>query len=297
MAKSGELRICDIRDAYRLIGDCRDLGSDPVLWQGRMLEGLVRLLGARAASAGEGRWRRPAESPSPASALSVGFDDQTRERFRAYVRTHPTRTDDLIMKRLGNVPGPLVVRTRSQLVTDAEWYRTRLFNDYLRPSHLNHQLLSVCQVSKDHAISVVGLYRGPGERDFSERERGLLRFFHGELGRLIGTTLVSVFDPDPLHLPRRERQTLACLLEGDSEKQVAARLDVSHATAHQYVMSLYRRFRVRSRAELLAYFLRRQPVRPGAATERRIPSVHLDRGWVLSKKSIDESRCRQTRRL
>jgi len=81
------------------------------------------------------------------------------------------------------------------------------------------------------------------------------------LGRLVGTVLVSVFDPDPLHLPRRLRQTLACLLEGDSEKQVAARLEVSPATAHQYVSSLYRRFAVRSRAELLAYFLRRMRAR------------------------------------
>jgi hypothetical protein len=73
MSKAGQLRMCDIRDAYRLIGDCRDLGSDSVLWQGRMLEGLVRLIGARAASTGEGRWRRPAEAPAPASAFSVGF--------------------------------------------------------------------------------------------------------------------------------------------------------------------------------------------------------------------------------
>ena len=152
------------------------------------------------------------------------------------------------MKRLGNVPGPLVVRTRSQLVINTEWHRTRIFNDYLRPSDLEHQLLSVCEVPKHHAVSVLGLYRGLGERDFSEREQRLLRFFHGDLGRLVGTTLASVFDPDPLHLPPRERQTLACLLEGDSEKLVAARLDVSHATAHQYVTSLYRRFGVRSRA-------------------------------------------------
>jgi hypothetical protein len=71
---------------------------------------------------------------------------------------------------------------------------------------------------------------------------------------------------------------------------------VSHATAHQYVTSLYRRFRVRSRAELLAYCLRRLPARLGTATERRMPSVHVDSGWVLSKKSIDKWRGQQTRR-
>ena len=62
---------------------------------------------------------------------------------------------------------------------------------------------------------------------------------------------------------------------------------MSYATVHQYVKSLYRRFRVRSRAELLAYCLPRLPARLGAA-ERRIPSVQLDVDWVLSKKSFNK---------
>jgi DNA-binding NarL/FixJ family response regulator len=71
--------------------------------------------------------------------------------------------------------------------------------------------------------------------------------------------LVSVTDPRPDVLPPRLRQTLHCLLEGDSEKQVAARLGLSQATTHQYVTALYRRFGVHSRAELMAYAMRRLP--------------------------------------
>jgi len=41
------------------------------------------------------------------------------------------------------------------------------------------------------------------------------------------------------------------------EKQVAARLDLSHATTHQYVSTLYRHFGVRSRAQLLAHIIKR----------------------------------------
>ena len=44
MSKSAQLRMRDIRQAYRLIGDCRDLGADPVLWQSHMLEGLSHLV-------------------------------------------------------------------------------------------------------------------------------------------------------------------------------------------------------------------------------------------------------------
>ena len=50
---------------------------------------------------------------------------------------------------------------------------------------------------------------------------------------------------------------LRCLLEGDSDKQVAARLRLSPATVNEYTKRIYRHFRVTSRAELLARWVRR----------------------------------------
>jgi DNA-binding CsgD family transcriptional regulator len=60
-------------------------------------------------------------------------------------------------------------------------------------------------------------------------------------------------------LPRHLRSTLFCLLEGTSEKRAAARLGLSRHTVHGYITSLYRHFRVKSRAELLVLCLRREP--------------------------------------
>jgi DNA-binding NarL/FixJ family response regulator len=60
-------------------------------------------------------------------------------------------------------------------------------------------------------------------------------------------------------LSPRVRQTLAGLLAGDSEKQIARRLELSPHTVHVYVKALYRGFAVSSRGELLAKFVR-QPV-------------------------------------
>src|SRR5262245_56972662 len=149
MSKSRQLRIGDLRDIYRLIGDCRDLGADPVLWHGRMLEGLVHLVGASAATVGEGSWKRPGQPPVAVSAFSVGLDARTQENLRAYIRTNAAGGDPILAK-FRNIPGRLVVRTRSQLITDAEWCRSQMVNDYLRPSYLNHQLYSLCEVSADH---------------------------------------------------------------------------------------------------------------------------------------------------
>jgi DNA-binding CsgD family transcriptional regulator len=57
------------------------------------------------------------------------------------------------------------------------------------------------------------------------------------------------------------REALACLLEGDGEKQAAARMGLSPETVHQYVKALYRHYRVESRAELLTRVFGR--TRPG----------------------------------
>jgi DNA-binding NarL/FixJ family response regulator len=55
-------------------------------------------------------------------------------------------------------------------------------------------------------------------------------------------------------LSRRLLQTLCLLLDGLSEKEIAAALQLSPHTVHDYVKSLYRTYRVRSRAELHARF-------------------------------------------
>jgi DNA-binding CsgD family transcriptional regulator len=53
----------------------------------------------------------------------------------------------------------------------------------------------------------------------------------------------------------RERETLACLVRGLSEKEAAASLALSPNTVHHYVRGLYRAFGVSTRTELLARFV------------------------------------------
>jgi DNA-binding NarL/FixJ family response regulator len=58
-------------------------------------------------------------------------------------------------------------------------------------------------------------------------------------------------------LSPRLRQVLRCLLEGDADKHVAARLCLTRNTVNQYAKVLFRHFGVRSRAKLLARWARR----------------------------------------
>lgn len=81
-----------------------------------------------------------------------------------------------------------------------------------------------------------------------------------EFCRLVGARYSAPPPSLTAGLSPRHGQTLLRLLDGDSEKQIAAHLDVSPHTVHVYVKALYRRFNVSSRGELLAGFVRRQEI-------------------------------------
>jgi len=76
-----------------------------------------------------------------------------------------------------------------------------------------------------------------------------------------------------LKLCRRQRQTLARLLRGDSEKQVARALGLSRHTVHVYVKSLYLFFHVSSRSELASSVLKRviERIKRGVISANELP--------------------------
>jgi DNA-binding CsgD family transcriptional regulator len=221
-----------------------------------MLEGLVQLFGVVQAGGGEAWWKRPGRPIHPISAFNVTAEPAGHDAFRAYGRDKAW-SDDPVLRAIEKLPGKLITRTRRQLVSDAAWYDSESFHRYRKASRIDHLLVSVFRISDDGATSIIALTRRLGEPDFSAREQRLLNFIHGELGQLIGGPLVAATEPSVAQLSPRLRQTLACLLEGDSEKQVAARLGLSHTTVHQYVTTLYRHFSVQSRAQLLAHVIKR----------------------------------------
>jgi DNA-binding NarL/FixJ family response regulator len=103
-----------------------------------------------------------------------------------------------------------------------------------------------------HAVDQLGLHRAFGDAPFSPAEHRLIRLFHAELARLWKRDLLRDAGDPHRDLPPRLSQTLAELLAGRSEKEIAAKLDLSRHTIHNYVKALHQRFEVSSRGELLA---------------------------------------------
>ena len=93
-----------------------------------------------------------------------------------------------------------------------------------------------------------------------DRERAIVAEYCKSFGRKLFDQSVGNHRPSGQLGPMSPRltQTLELLLEGLSEKQVAARLQISRHIAHDYVKRIYKIAAVSSRAELLAKVLRQR---------------------------------------
>lgn len=249
MSKSNQLHLEDVRRAFRLLGECRDLGRSPPGWLARVADGLKPLVGADVVLATlqpPGPFRR---FDTALAQYDSGWESEThRMHCLRYIggEEYFDAPDYRAYLSLGRAN---LVTTRSRLVLDREWYLSPHFHENWRPGGADHYIVAVGQAATGAATTLFNLARAVGRPRYTRREVRIARLVHEELGRLIGGPLGVGADPT-LGLSPRLRQTLDCLLEGDSEKQAAIRLGLSRHTVHQYVKELYRHFDVGSRGEL-----------------------------------------------
>jgi DNA-binding CsgD family transcriptional regulator len=159
--------------------------------------------------------------------------------------------DPLLERLAEEAHAPLVARCRSEVMSESEWLTSPLFNDHRRPIGLGDALYSARKSRDAGAHDVILLLRVLNDRSFSIADRLLVELFH------------QSFDPEwtaprTPRLSRRERMTLERLLRGQAEKQIAGELGLSYHTIHMHVRSIYRKFGVTTRAELMALGLQRE---------------------------------------
>jgi DNA-binding CsgD family transcriptional regulator len=128
-------------------------------------------------------------------------------------------------------------------------------------------LISVRHVDLPRRVEIVNVFRPHTDQPFSGREVALLKLLHDEVAPLVGVRLATEDHLCREGLSARLRETLTLLLQGKSEKEVAAAMDIGSRTVHDYVTTLYEHFQVCSRAELLAYFVRREPMYRGGGRD------------------------------
>jgi DNA-binding CsgD family transcriptional regulator len=254
MPRSQRLALEDVQAVWRLLGECRELGADNQAWPQHFLEEMGRLLGAQLGICQEIRPNRDGFLETLGGADTGWATAADREFLLRAIRNKEQR--DPTFCRLVGVVLKKATCVREEAIPDREYYRCAFYQNYFRPLQLDANL-NCGKFTPGGTFHYGCFQRALGDRPFRDRETTLLRLAHSALAPLIGTALASVSEPCLADLTPRQRQVLACLLEGDSEKQVAARLGVGLATVHTHVKALYRHYRARGRAELLAWFVRR----------------------------------------
>lgn len=104
-------------------------------------------------------------------------------------------------------------------------------------------------------LSGIGLHRRIGRPQFSERERAIVHVVFQQVDWLhrFGSDVPA--GEKSFELTPRERQVMIFLMSGDSLKEIASKMKLSHHTIDGYVKRIYKHFAVHSRAELLAHFI------------------------------------------
>jgi DNA-binding CsgD family transcriptional regulator len=259
-----QLAAADVRALLRLLGELRELGDHPPRWRRHLVESLARLCGTRACLAGELTVAGPVRPKAALGREAVelihreeaGIGGRDLARFERDVvwNTHGPN------EAIAGTWSAYAMRfsaTRAQLVTDGSWYRTSLANDLFRALDCDDFIVSMVPIPGLRVLTSIKLFRPWGDRPFAPREQALVELLSEELSR--DWTESAASTPGPALAPRL-RQVLTLLCAGASEKEVAATLQISPSTVHDYAKALHRAFRVHSRAELLAR--QHRPQRP-----------------------------------
>ncbi len=152
---------------------------------------------------------------------------------------------------------------RQSTAIEARWAETRTADFMRRVGHGDH-LIAGCPLHRTVEV-YVSFVRPVGAAPFDEHDQRLLTEALPVL-RPWCERWAQVFGlfPGQTPLSRRERQAVGLLFSALSEKALAHELGLSVGTAHQYVVSIYRKLGVGSRQELLV----RGAPRPYPALER-----------------------------
>lgn len=264
-----DVSVDDVAEVIRLVREVCELWDDPQAWREHLLHGACGLLDGHMGMILADRQGQAGWFGSVEVIASVGVPSHLRPLVQPAVSQFDQRQYGDVAENL--MPGVSrlssdinrqgwVTVAMSQAMDESTYHASPWYQDFRRKLDCDDSLVSIRIVDVPQRPEAIGIDRPHGAPPFGMREVSLLKLLHDEIAPLVGMRLATEEHVCRDGLSKRLRETLSLLLEGQSEKQVASVLGLGTRTVHDYVSRLYEHFHVSSRAELLAYFVRRRPL-------------------------------------
>lgn len=220
----------------------------------KLVAGLAEMIGADIWlwATGVASTADAAQDAMPMSVIDGGWeDDAERLRFLRLI-TDPTKTEIMqggIIRRQANQQ---TVTLSPQEIVHPDHQQAGL--DCWAEAGLGDCMIGLYPVGPN-VYSGIGLHRRRGRPPFTERERAIVQLVIEQVDWLhhYGTEVEA--SKKVLRLTGRQRQVLLLLMGGDSQRQIALKMQLSEHTVGDYIKEIYRRFGVNSRGELFAHFI------------------------------------------
>jgi DNA-binding CsgD family transcriptional regulator len=151
----------------------------------------------------------------------------------------------------------------SDVVTQKQLHALEIYERVYRPIGLKYQIAFTLESGRDR---ILALHLSRRRRDFTDRERDLLNTarpfliqayrnairYSAALAAREDSAPPSLDSLTALGLTRRQAEVVQQLATGASDREIAARLGLSHRTVQKHVEHCYRHLGVRSRSDAAA---------------------------------------------
>jgi len=241
---NGAIRWPRVRRVVRLLGELREMGTGEAARE-HLVKSLMVELGAQAGIIVRDEAMQPGGPKNIAGGTLAGFDSGSIDAVKVCEekgRDFNPCLNEMLGRFSPDGSDGLIVHMRDDLIPRA-WQCSDYVNEHLRPARLN-RFIATARVLGPHTCEGIAFWRQAGDRPFTDEDCDVMR--------LIQLEAPPLFQPRAIALAPREEQTLAHLVTGASDKEIAARLDLSIHTVREYVTAIFRAFGVQTRSQLVA---------------------------------------------
>lgn len=248
MCRFDLFRESDMAAMLKLVGEVTELPADKTVRRTHVLAGLLKIIGGRSAAAVE--MALPEEGPfaRPGTIININTTCEAEARGSEMYLVHNMPADPALHEFLAS-RGKTITMLRDP--DDKEWYRSPHYDMVRRPFDIDHSLY--CRLTLPDGMDIaVGIQRCPGDPQFTERDKAIVHFLHTNAPHVYYAPRPK--RPELDQLAPRLQPVMRYLLQGDAEKEVAAKLKLSRHTVHRYTQAIYQELEVHTRAELLAKY-------------------------------------------